>query len=49
MRQMRDNLANKQTQNRALQFILQKEEQLSERKSALEEQALRLLKSDLEQ
>jgi hypothetical protein len=31
-----------------MQFILQKEEQLGERKSGLEERALRLLQNDLE-
>jgi hypothetical protein len=34
---MRDQLADKQTQNKNMQFVLQKEEYLAERKSALEE------------
>ena len=48
MRGMRDELADQQTSNRAMQFILTKEEHLSERKSILEERALRLLQGDLE-
>ena len=47
MRQQRDQLADKQAQNRAMQFILSKEEQLSERKSVVEHKALQLLKQDI--
>lgn len=48
IRSMRDTLADKQTQNRAMKFILSKEEQLNERKSVLEERALKMLQGDLE-
>lgn len=48
MRTMRDQLADRQTQNRAMQFVLSKEETLAERKSVIEERALKLLQSDLE-
>jgi hypothetical protein len=43
MRQMRDSLADKQSFNKNMQFILQKEEALSESKSSIEEEALKTL------
>ena len=40
MRSMRDKLADTQQQNRAIEFILKKEETLSEHKAESEQQAL---------
>ncbi len=44
---MRDALADKQSYNKNMQFILSKEEALSEQKSELESEALRSLSGDL--
>lgn len=48
MRQMRDLLADKQSQNRAMQFVLDKEEHLATHKAGLEARALKMLQNDLE-
>lgn len=41
-------MADKQSQNKALQFILGKEELLAVKKSELEEKALKILQNDLQ-
>ena len=47
MRKMRDCLADKQTENKNLNFLLDRESELAEEKAQREEQALRLLNEDL--
>ena len=48
VRKMRDELADIQTENKNLNFVLQKTEQLAEEKAHLEEESLRMLKDDLQ-
>ena len=48
VRTMRDHLADKQTENKNLNFLLDKESELSQEKAQKEEMALRLLNDDLQ-
>ena len=44
---MRDHLADKETENKNLNYLLDRESELSQEKAQREEQALRLLNDDL--
>ncbi len=44
---MRDVLADKQTENKNLSYLLDREQELSQKKTEKEEQALRMLNDDL--
>ena len=47
VRQMRDTYADKETENKNLNFLLMRESELSQEKARKEEDALRLLNDDL--
>ena len=47
VRKMRDHLADKETENKNLNYLLDRESELSQEKAQREEQALRLLNDDL--
>ena len=48
VRRARDLLANKETENKNLMYLLEQENELSREKSFKEEEALRLLNNDLD-
>ena len=49
MRSLRDQLSDKLTENKNLEYLIDHEQELAEEKSRMEEKALRLLSQDLEQ
>lgn len=49
VRQLRDKMADKQTENKNLEYLLSNEHMLAEEKAKMEEKALFLLSNDLEE